>query len=134
MSIVPATPPLLLSDTSRTEMRQDQVTLDSVSTGMPNQTTYDYEAFLKGVKSPNEASAGNLAEKVIAVQSGGIVIPPDSNLQGNIGKCIDISSVVYRITFNAPAADKPGRYHTLAVKIDRRGVKAYTNTGYYDQP
>lgn len=117
-----------------TEMRQDQVTLDSVSTGAPNLTTFDYEAFLKGVKSPHEANAGNLSEKVIAVQSGGIVISPDSNLQGNIGKCIDISSVVYRITFNAPPVDKPGQYHTLVVKIDRRGLKAYTNTGYYDQP
>ena len=117
-----------------TEMRQNQVTLDSVSTGMPYAATYDYESFLKGVKSPRETNTGNLSEKVIALQSGGIVIPPDSNLQGNIGKCIDISSVVYRITFNAPPADKPDQYHALMVKIDRRGLKAYTNSGYYDQP
>jgi VWFA-related protein len=117
-----------------TEMRQDQVTLDSVSAGMPNANTYYYESFLKGVKSPNEANIGNLSEKVIAVQSGGVVIPPDFNLQGNIGKCIDMSSVVYRLSFDAPPADKPDQFHTLAIKIDRRGLKTYTNTGYYDQP
>lgn len=117
-----------------TTMRQNQVTLDSVSAGMPNPYTYYYESWLKGVKSPNDANIANLSEKVIAAQSGGIVIPPDFGLGANIGKCIDLSSVVYRLSFDAPPTEKPDQYHALEVKIDRRGLKAYTNTGYYNQP
>ncbi len=117
-----------------TVMRQNHIVLDSVSAGLPDPDTFYYESFLKGVKSPYQADSVNLGEKVIAVQSGGIVIPPDFNVSGHIAQCIDTASVYYQLSFDAPPTEKPDQYHSLEVKIDRHGLKAYTSTGYYDQP
>ncbi|MGH9599697.1 MAG: VWA domain-containing protein [Terracidiphilus sp.] len=117
-----------------TVMRQNKITLDSISAGLPDSFTFLYQSYLKGVKSPRYADSANLDEKVIAVQSGGIVLPPQFNLPGDIQKCIDDASVFYRLSFDAPPAEKPNEYHALGVKIAGRGLKALTNTGYYDEP
>ena len=117
-----------------TAMRQNNITLDSISAGMPDSTTFIYQSFLKGVKSPNDADTPNLGEKVIAAQSGGIVIPPEFNLPGDIQKCIDDASVYYRLSFDAPPADKPNQFHSLEVKVGGRKLETHTNVGYYDQP
>ncbi len=117
-----------------TVMRQSQVTLDSVSGGLPNAYTYYYESYVKGVKSVNDALIPDLSEKVIAAQSGGIVIPPDFGLGINLAKCVNLSSIVYQISFDAPPTEKTDQFHSLEVRVDRPGVKVYTNTGYYDQP
>jgi hypothetical protein len=115
-------------------MRQNNITLDSISAGIPGPQTFYYQSFLKGVKSPNDVDSANLDEKVMAVESGGIVIQPNFDLPGDIQKCIDTASVFYRVSFDAPPTEKPNQYHSLEVKIDKHGLKAYTNTGYYDQP
>jgi VWFA-related protein len=117
-----------------TAMRQHQITLDSISAGFPDALTFLYQSYLKGVKSPDGADTPYLGEKVIADQSGGIVIPPSFNLPVDIGKCIDDASVFYRLSFDAGPADKPDQYHSLEVKAGKRDLKAMTNTGYYDQP
>lgn len=117
-----------------TALRQNHITLDSISAGFPNSFTFLYQSFLKGVKSPNQAVPSDLAEKVIAVQSGGIALPPRFDLPGDIQRCIDGASVFYRLSFDAPPAEKPDQYHSLEVKIDRANLKAFTSTGYYDQP
>jgi len=117
-----------------TVMRQNHITLDSISAGFPNALTFEYESFLKGVKSPDQANAGNLGEKVIAVESGGIVFAPEFDLPGDLQRCIDDASIFYRISFVPPPADKPDQYHSLEVRPARRGLKVLASTGYYGQP
>jgi hypothetical protein len=40
----------------------------------------------------------------------------------------------YTIGFDPPAAEHVDEYHELAVKVDKPGTTAHTNSGYYSQP
>ncbi len=94
--------------------------------------TFRYEDFLKGVKSAQKASPSNLALKVLAVQSGGRVLPPSNDLASEIDSCIQDANAFYTISFDPPPADKKNEYHDLKLVIDKPGLKALTNTGYYN--
>lgn len=115
-----------------TLLRQAQISLYSISAGM--QSSRVFEEFLKGVNRESQANPSNLALKVIAIQSGGRVLGPNSDLAGQIASCVRDGDAFYTITFNAPRADRVNEYHDLKVVVDKPGLKALTNTGYYDQP
>ncbi len=117
-----------------TLLRQSQTTLYSISVGTPDQYTRMYEGFLKAPKKPEQATPPNLALKVFAVQSGGRVLGPDYDLASQIDSCIHDADSFYTITFNPPRADHANEFHDLKVVIDKPGLKASTNTGYYNQP
>jgi len=72
--------------------------------------------------------------KVIATQTGGLVIPPDNDLASQIAKCAQDASAFYTLSFDPPPADKANEYHDLKVEIDQPGLTARTSTGYYNQP
>jgi VWFA-related protein len=93
-----------------------------------------YQAFLKGVKSPRQADTGNLALKVLAVQSGGRILGPDNDLAAQINSCIAEASAFYTLSFNPPPANHGDEYHDLKVEIGKPGLTARTSTGYYNQP
>ena len=57
-------------------LREAHIALYSISAGQSGSGTFLYEDFLKGVKSAQKASPSNLGLKVLAVQSGGRVLPP----------------------------------------------------------
>ena len=118
-------------------MRQAGVTLYSVD---PLGTTenegreFYYESFLKGVRSPNQVSLGDLALQVLAFQSGGRVLSSDNDVAEEIARCVQDANAYYVITFAPPAADGPNEYHALEVKIGQPHLKAQTTAGYYAQP
>lgn len=116
------------------ELRVAQVTLYSVSEGMPDTRTFLYQDFLKGVRSVRKADLPNLSAKVLAVQSGGRVLGPDNDLTGQIERCVTDAGPFYALVFDRPKADHEDEYHELKVQIDKPGLAARTNTGYYDQP
>lgn len=117
-----------------TVLRQGQIALYSVAQGMPGTGTYAFESYLKGVKKPNQATPGDLGLKVLAVQSGGLMVPPSNDLGASIRVCLGDAKVFYTLSFEPPPADGPNQYHELKLKVDKPGVTARTNTGYYDQP
>jgi VWFA-related protein len=117
-----------------TLMRQAQIDLYSVAQGLPGPETFLYQSFLKGVKKASQANIPNLGLKVIAVQSGGLVIPPSNDLTGALVTCARDAPTYYTVSFEPPPADGPNDYHKLDVHIDKPGLTARTNTGYYDQP
>jgi VWFA-related protein len=117
-----------------TVLRQGHIDLYSVAEGMPNRETFLYQSFLKGVKKVNQASPPNLGLKVLAVQSGGLVIPPSNDLAASIAICMQDANVFYVLAFDPAPADGPNEYHDLKVKLDKSGLTARTNTGYYNQP
>jgi hypothetical protein len=90
--------------------------------------------YLQGVDSVQNASLMNVHRKVLAVQSGGRVMGRTFYLLGEIESCVREAGVFYRLSFDPPRADRPDEYHELNVQIGRPGLKARTNTGYYDQP
>ncbi|HLY42115.1 MAG TPA: VWA domain-containing protein [Terracidiphilus sp.] len=93
-----------------------------------------YMGYLKGVKSASQADSANLALKVLAVQSGGEVLGPDNDVAGQIARCVADANAFYRISFNPAVADQATTYHELRVILDRPGVTARTNSGYYMRP
>ncbi len=117
-----------------TLMREAQVDLYSISQGMPNSDTFLYESFLKGVKKVNQANLPNLGLKVLAVQSGGLALPPSNDVAASIETCVRDAGTYYSVTFEPPPADGPDEYHKLDVRLDKPGLTARTNTGYYNQP
>lgn len=104
---------------------------DSTSTGA---YTFTYQSFLKGVKSAKQADSGDLALKVLAVESGGRVLGPDNDLAGQIDSCIADANAFYTISFDPSKADRADEYHELKVQIDKPGLNARTSSGYYNEP
>ncbi|MGD0627714.1 MAG: VWA domain-containing protein [Terracidiphilus sp.] len=117
-----------------TTMREAHMTVSSVSLGDPHLGTYLYEGYLKGVKTAERVNPANLSLKVLAIQSGGRALPPDYDLAGQIEICVQDAGPFYTISFDPPRADKPNEYHDLRVEIDKPGLTARTDTGFYNQP
>lgn len=117
-----------------TVLRLARIDLYSISQGMPDQGTFLYESFLKGVRKVNQANIPNLGLKVLAIQSGGLVLAPTNDVTGSINTCLQDSGVFYTLTFEPPPADGPNEYHELQVHVARPGLTARTSTGYYNQP
>jgi len=115
-------------------LREADITIYSVSLGMPGIGTYLYKDFVKGVKTAEKAKPTNLGLKVIATQTGGLVLPPDNDLAAQIATCVQDASAFYKLSFDPPPADKANEYHDLKVEIDKPGITARTRTGYYNQP
>jgi VWFA-related protein len=119
-------------------MREARMALYSValtdsSIGAGTHTTL-YQDYLKGVASPLRADTGDLALKVLALQSGGRILGPDNDLAGQIGMCVAEANAFYTISFNPPGAEHANEYHDLKVQLSQPGLTARTNTGYYNQP
>ncbi len=117
-----------------TMLRQGQIELSSVAQGMPGGATYLYESYLKGVKKPTQAMPPNLALKVVAMQSGGRVIPPSNDVASAISAVVQDAGTYYEMTFEPPRPDGPNEYHELKLKVNQPGMTAHTNMGYYGQP
>jgi len=117
-----------------TTLREANMTLYSVNLGMPGLGTFLYQDFVKGVRTAEKAVPSDLNLKVIATQTGGLVIPPDNDLASQIAKCAQDASAFYTLSFDPPPADKANEYHDLKVEIDQPGLTARTSTGYYNQP
>jgi len=115
-------------------LRQARITLYNVSEGFPGPRTFLYGSYVKGVKSSKQANPANLSDKVFAVQSGGQVVGPSNDLASEFDKCIEDAASYYTLSFDPPRPEKADEYHDLKVQIDKPGLTARTNTGYYDQP
>jgi VWFA-related protein len=120
------------------QLREARVTLYSINAvdpGSPVQMRFDYyKSFLKGVRSANEADSGALSVPVFAVHSGGRVFHASGDLATLIGGCVQEAKVYYTLGFDPSAAEHVDEYHELGVKIDKPGVVAHTNSGYYAEP
>jgi VWFA-related protein len=89
---------------------------------------------VKPVTSPSEASALALNRKVLAIESGGLVLDSSGDPVHHLNECMRDVSGSYSLTFDPGPAAHPDDFHTLKVNIDLPGLKARTNTFYYDQP
>ena len=115
-------------------MREGHISLYSISQGTSGPGTFRYQSYLKGVKKVNQAAPPDLSLKVIAVQSGGLALPPTNDLTSAVATCMQDATVFYTLTFEPQPADGPNEYRDLRVKLDKPGLTARTNTGYYAQP
>lgn len=93
-----------------------------------------WKKFLPGVPSAKEAGVMNLYKKVLAVESGGRVLPGDHDLVQQMNDCLRGAATYYTLTFDPPRAAGDDEYHSLEVKTAGPGATAKTTTGYYDEP
>jgi VWFA-related protein len=120
-----------------TKMRETRMTvynINPVGVGESLQAADYYETFVKGVAKPNQVQLGNLAVQVLAVQSGGLAIESNSDVTGNIERCLNDAKSWYEIGFDPLPADNQNEYHHIEIKVDRPGVVARTRDGYYANP
>jgi VWFA-related protein len=115
-----------------TLLRESRIALYSISVG-ETEPSLLYVSYLQGVESVKKASFMNLNRKVLAVQSGGRVLDQSYDLVSEMESCVREASVFYTLSFDPAPADHPEEYHELKVQIDKQGLTAHTNTGYYDQ-
>ncbi len=115
-------------------LREAHVVLYSFAVGEADPRGQVYKAYLDGVRAPKKASFMNVYRKVLAVQSGGRVMDDSPEVVKEIQSCVRDVGPFYRISFDPFSADHPNEYHDLKVVIDRPGLNARTNVGYYDQP
>ena len=115
-------------------LRESRVALYTLSVGESTPSARPDLSDVKGVKSIKDVSSIYLYRKVLAVQSGGRVLPPSSDLVTQINSCVQEASVFSTLSFNPLHADHTDEYHDLKVLIDKQGLTARTTTGYYDQP
>ena len=97
-----------------------------------------YRGFLKGAKTAGQVDNSMLSLDVLALQSGGrgqtMFNDPDTDLADQIDNVVAETSTFYTLTFDPPHTDQINEYHDLKVLIGKPGLKARTNTGYYNQP
>jgi len=121
-----------------TALREAQVTLDAVFSPdlyrkVELRTDHD-NAFFNGVPSEDKVAASSLGLQVLAHQSGGQILTETKDLGDEIDKCMDDAEAYYALSFNSPAANGPGEFHALQVKVARTGMTVRTSTAYYAQP
>lgn len=120
-----------------TQLRQANVTLYNINPlgpGEPLLRTNYYQAFVKGIKNPNQTNVGDLGLQVLAVQSGGLALESSSDVTGMLQKCLADTHSWYEINFDMPVPERPNEYHHLEVRVDKPGLYARTRDGYYAQP
>jgi VWFA-related protein len=125
-----------------TRLRQDHIALYNVETrglaGTSLSQFFNYQEFVKGVKSVDEAYPPTLSLQVLAVQTGGLVLNRSNDLPSaiaaEIAKSAADAGVFYVLSFAADRADRADEYHSLEVKVAKPGLIARTRTGYYAQP
>ncbi len=121
------------------QLREARITLyainaiDPGSSGQMMRKDF-YKDFLKPPKSPHEMQFGDLAGPVFAIHSGGLVFNTTGDLAALISACVAEAKPYYTIGFDPASAEHTDEYHALEVTVDKPGLKARTNTGYYAEP
>jgi len=121
-----------------TNLREARVTLYSVIPLDLNKgneaSAFLYQNFMKGVENAKQADAGDLSLQVLAKQSGGRAIGPTGDIYASVVRCVADANAFYELSFDSAAASQVDVYRGLQVRLDKPGLKARTNTGYYAQP
>jgi VWFA-related protein len=95
---------------------------------------FAYQSFVKGVVGAKNVSPPNLSLQVLATQSGGRVLVNGNDIVSQLQTCVDDASAFYVLSFEGATSEQPDQYHSLELKVNKSGLAARTNTGYYAQP
>ena len=87
-----------------------------------------------GPDTPEQANRIDLYKKVLAVQSGGRVLPDEQNIARQMTECVRGADTYYTLTFNPAPAAHADELHPLEVKLRSPHLTAETMREYYDEP
>jgi VWFA-related protein len=117
-----------------TLLRLARVSVYSFSVGEKNLMGFPSLAPYVAVTSPAQATVFDLNRKVLAIESGGRVLKPSTDLVRQIDDCVREANAFYTLSFDPAPAVNPDEYHDLKVVVHQPGTTVRTNTGYYDEP
>jgi VWFA-related protein len=113
-------------------LREANVTLYALDPFQLGRTDpFYYQTYLKGVPNVNKAEYPDLALQVLAAHTGGLVLVTGMDILGEINTAIRDANAYYKLTFEAPTADRRNEYHDLRLQVDKPSATARTTTGYY---
>ena len=119
------------------QMRLAKVTLYNINPLGPEEdlirASY-YQDFVKGIAKPQDTDIADLSLQVLAVQSGGLTFTGNSDVSGNMQKCVTEARSMYELTFTPAPAERADEFHQLQVTTVKPGVTARARNGYYAQP
>jgi VWFA-related protein len=90
-----------------------------------------YQNFVKPITNENHAEFGDLGLQIFAVHTGGMALVTGMDILGELNTAIRDANACYRITFQAPPADRRDEYHELHLQVDKPGAQVRTTAGYY---
>jgi VWFA-related protein len=93
-----------------------------------------YQDFTKGISRPQDTDIADLSLQVLSVQTGGRTITGNSDVSGNLEKCVAEGSSLYELTFTPTPGEHRDEFHSLQVTTSKAGITTRTRTGYYAQP
>ena len=115
-------------------LREARLSIDELSVDQAGSCAPEYQQYLTGPRTVREADARFLYKKVLAIQSGGSVMDDSNDLVAEINRSVRRAPTFYTLSFDPPVALQDHEYHSLAVRVARPGLRARTNTNYYDEP
>ncbi|MBB6144542.1 VWFA-related protein [Silvibacterium bohemicum] len=119
------------------ELQQANLTLYNINPLGPEESLFRedyYQDFLKGVSKAGQTDLADLSLQVLAVQSGGLSLNGQSDVAGNLEKCLSDTESWYEVTFATSVAEQRDEYHHIQITVDKPGLTARTRDGYYAQP
>lgn len=93
-----------------------------------------FQDFLKPVTDPKKATFPYMELGVFAVHSGGRVLATGKDITGEINDALRDAGTYYELTYAAPPAGGPNKYHAISVKVNEPGGLVQTLSGYYADP
>jgi VWFA-related protein len=130
-----------------TQLREGQITVYSVDPsgivdidpGLTDPPTNhlrpsDRKVYIEGAREPRDVRTGHLTLRVLAAQSGGLVLNPGNDLARELQKCVADALAYYEISFDPVISDRPNEYHHLEIRVAKPGLTARTRQEYYSQP
>lgn len=116
------------------ELRKAQITLFGGYSFAP---AFRSDLF-KPPQTPADVNALDLDLVTLAYQTGGSTVlnssNPNSDPADQINSYVADADTFYSFAFEAAITDPVLAYHSLKVLVDKPGLIAHTNFGYYDQP
>jgi VWFA-related protein len=117
-----------------TLFREARLSIEEISVDQVAPCTNGYQQYLGGVRTARDADQRFLYKKVLAIQSGGSVVDDGQDLVAAMNRCVRRALNFYTFSFDPPVTAQPQEYHSLKLLVNRPGLLARTNTGYYDEP
>lgn len=117
-----------------TLFREARLAIDEISVDQDGSCKNTYQRYLSGVRTERDADQRFLYMKVLAIQSGGNVVDDGQDLVAAMNRSVQRARNFYTLSFDPPLAVQSHEYHGLQVLVNKPGLMARTNTGYYDEP
>jgi VWFA-related protein len=119
-------------------MREARIVFYTLTVGEndPRAQLAETKKYVNGAGAPDPPKGAYLStdRKVLAVNSGGLVMEGGFAILQQIESCVRDADTFYTLTIDPAHADSLSEYHDLKVVVHKPELTARTTTGYYDQP